>query len=107
MFKTIADKIRSKKTEYMNRSPRGKWCFVRDAGIMILRYTGVPVLDPNFEVYWWSYAAGAVIADVTISFIYSIWYYIYIEEDPLKGALNVPLYFGILVPVCVTHIFPS
>lgn len=72
---------------------------MRDAGVLFLRVTGVPVLDPNFKVYWWSYAAGGVILDVTISFIYTVWYYNYIESDPIKGALNVPLYFGLLVPV--------
>lgn len=107
MFKKIADKIRSKKAEYMNRSPKGKWRVVRDAGIMVLGYTGVPVLDPNFEVYWWSYAAAAIIVDVTSSFIYTVWYYIYIEKDPIKGALNIPLYFGILVPVRTMNILRS
>lgn len=91
------EKLKSVRSEYLSRSPKGKWQFVRDIGILVLKTTGVPVLDPKFEVYWYSYAAGLVIFDVTLSFIHSVWYFM--GRDPIKGVLNIPLYFGVLVPV--------
>lgn len=103
MFESLFEKLRSIKTNYLRRSPKEKWLFVRDAGILVLRTTGVPVLDPNFKVYWYSYAAGFVILDVTISFIYSVWYYK--DRDPIRGMLNIPLYFGVLVPVRLIFTF--
>lgn len=93
----IIEKLSSIRSEYLNRSPKGKWLYVRNIGIHVLRTTGVPVLDPNFKIYWYSYAAGVVIIDVTLSFIYTIWYFM--SRDPIKGMLNVPLYFGVLIPV--------
>ena len=99
MFKYLIEKFKSAKAEYLSRSPKGKWEFVRNTGVTILRVTGVPVLDPNFEVYWWSWAAAGVISDITVSFIYSLWYYNYKVKDPITGLFNIPLYFGILVPV--------
>lgn len=98
MFGTI-EKLKSVKAEYLSRSPKGKWEFVRNIGIYVLQVTGVPVLDPNFKVYWWSYAITGVILDVTISFAYSVWYYNFKVIDPIKGLFNIPLYFGILIPV--------
>lgn len=103
MINILLGKIKTAKAEYLSRSPKGKWQFVRNAGIMVLRVTGVPVLDPNFKVYWWSYAISGVILDVTISFFYSVWYYYYNEgNDLMKGFFNIPLYFGILIPVSRT-----
>lgn len=101
MFGKIVEKIRFIKADYMKKNPRRKWQFVRDAGIKILRYSGVAFLDSKFEVYWWSYAAAVVIIDITLSFIYSVCYYSFVVKDPIKGALNLPLYFGILLPVKV------
>lgn len=97
MFGKLLENLISIKTNYLKRSPKEKWLFIRDAGILVLKTTGVPVLDPNYDIYWYSYAAGFVIFDVTISFIYSVWYYK--DKDPIRGLLNIPLYFGVLVPV--------
>lgn len=99
MIRYFIEKFKTAKAEYLSRTPKGKWEFVRNTGIMLLRVTGVPVIDPNFKFYWWSWACGGVILDVTVSFIYSLWYYNYKLKDPITGLLNIPLYFGILVPV--------
>lgn len=104
MFNNLIEKFKTTKVEYLSRSPKGKWEFVRNTGIFILRCTGVPVLDPNFKVYWWSYAATGVILDVTFSFIYSVWYFNFMEKDPVKGLFNIPLYFGILIPVALNYL---
>lgn len=99
MFQNLIEKIKSAKSEYLNRSSKGKWQFIRNAGILVLRITGVPVLDPNFKVFWWSYSCLMVIIDITLSFAYSIWYFNFKEMDPIKGYFNTPLYFGIVIPV--------
>lgn len=104
MFRFVREKIEFIKKWYSNLSPKKKWALVRDLGTMFLRLSGVPILDPNFKVYWWSYAAGIVIIDVSISFAYTIWYYLWVVHDPVKGLLNTPLYFGILVPVSMTFL---
>lgn len=103
----LAKKYNSIKSNYLNKSPKEKWALIRNAGIAFLRSTGVPVLDPNFKVYWWSYAAAVVIIDVTISFAYTFWYYAFVEQDTIKGLLNTPLYFGILLPVTIFVFAPD
>lgn len=97
MFQWLIDKCQSIKRDYLRRSPKGKWLAVRNGGIFILRVTGVPVLDPNFKINWLSYSAGIVIVDVSISFVYTVWYFLH--RDFVKGLLNIPLYFGVLLPV--------
>lgn len=99
MLKSLISKLKTAKAEYLKRSPKGKWKFVQKIGIMVLRCSGICVLDPNFKVNWWSYAGAVVILDVTISFFWSIWYYNYKENNPVKVLFNIPLYFGILIPV--------
>lgn len=66
--------------------------------------TGVPVLDPNFKIYWWSFAAAGVITDITLSFIWSLWYFNVEKNDRITGLFNIPLYFGIMIPVNQTSV---
>lgn len=84
------------KSDFLSRSPKGKWLFVRDVAISLLRLTGAAALDPTFEVYWYSYFPGVTAIIGFISFLYTIWYYSSIY--PLKGYLFLPLY-AIVIPV--------
>lgn len=81
MFKLL-EKYRSIKADYLSRSPRGKWEFVRNIGIFVLKLTGVPVLDPNYELYWYSFAPMLCGINIFLSFCYTIWYY---KETPITG----------------------
>lgn len=84
------------KSDFLSRSPKGEWLFVRDVAISLLRLTGAAALDPTFEVYWFSYFPGVTAILGFISFLYTIWYYSSIY--PLKGYLFLPLY-AIVIPV--------
>lgn len=95
MFKSLIEKYKTVKKDFLSRSPRGKWEFSRNIGIFVLTLTGVPVLDPNYKVSWYSYAPLLTCLDIFISFFYTIWYFI---ETPLTGILVTPL-FGVVVPV--------
>lgn len=103
MFKSLIEKYKTIKKDFFSRSPRGKWEFSRNIGIFVLTLTGVPVLDPNYKVSWYSYAPGLTCLDIFISFFYTIWYFI---KTPLTGILVTPL-FGVVVPVIEfnLHIF--
>lgn len=83
------------KTDYLFRSPKGKWLFIVNLGIFIQNAIGFSVLDPKFEVWWFSYAAGVVFLDIICSFFYTLWFY---WETPLKGLLFIAL-LGIVIPV--------
>lgn len=89
------NKYKSLKVEYLSRSPKGKWVFIRDIGIIVLTMTGVPVLDPNYKVTWFSYAGAIVTIDVFSSFFYTLWHF---SDTLIEGFLVTPL-FGILLPV--------
>lgn len=95
MWKKFINLYESIKRDYLNRSPRGKWIFVRNAGIFVLTLLGVPFLNPSFKVWWYSSAAGIVSIDVLLSFCYTLWYY---ADTPIKALLFTPL-LGILIPV--------
>lgn len=95
MLLKLIEKYKSVKADYLNRSPRGKWLFIRNIGISVLTLTGVPVLDPHFEVYWYSFAAGIAAINILLSFLYTLWYY---SETPLKRILFTPL-LGTFIPV--------
>lgn len=101
MIKRFIKKFKRVKADYLSRSPRGKWEFVRNIGIFVLTLTGVPVLDPKYEVFWYSYAPGLTCLDIFISFFYTVWYFI---ETPLTGILVLPLY-GVVIPVILTYSF--
>lgn len=95
MYKRIKEKYNAIKTDYLSRSPKGKWIFVRNIGIWVLTLTGVPVLDPNYKVTWYSFAPGFTCMNIFVSFFYTVWYY---SDSPLKGILVVPI-FGVVIPV--------
>lgn len=82
--------------DYMNRSPKEKWKFVRDVGQMFLRFIGVPFLHPTFQVRWYSYVPAVVLMDILLSFFYTVWFYFGCET--IKGFLIVSL-LGILTSV--------
>lgn len=86
----------SKKDEYLNRSLRGKWQFISNIGIFVLSLSGGAILDPNFKVYWYTYATVFLTIDLLASMIYTFWY---IREQPLRSLQSTAL-LGILVPVC-------
>lgn len=95
MLDGIISKYKAVKVEYLRGSPKEKWLFVRNIGIKVLILTGVPVLDPNYRVTWYSYAGAVVTIDIFLSFLYTLWYFM---DTPINGFLVTPL-FGILVPV--------
>lgn len=88
-------KYKKIKKDYLNRSPRGKWEFVRNIGIFILKISGVPVLDPNWKISWYSYVPNVVYIDLLLSFIYTVWYH---SDTPLNGFLIIPTY-AVILPV--------
>lgn len=88
---------KSIKNEYLSRSPRGKWLFVRNIGIFALKLMGNPILDPNYRVYWYSFAGILVVSNIFLSHLYTWWYYSD-SETPIKGFLITPLY-GTIIPV--------
>lgn len=95
MLKYITEKLKSVKSEYMNRSPRGKWSFILNMGIFVQKLTAVEMIDRNFKVWWYTYASGVVFIDIFCSFIYTLWYY---ADTPIKGLLFIAL-IGIIIPV--------
>lgn len=89
------EKYKSMKSDYMIRSPKRKWLFVLKMGIVAQKSIGIAILDPNFEVWWYTYASGIAFLDVILSFLYTLWYY---ADRPLKGLLFTAL-FGVVIPV--------
>lgn len=96
MLNKLKKRIDSFKSEYMERSPRGKWRFVRDIGNSILSLAGIPFLNPHFENYWYSYSGAVLSAVFFISFGYSYWFYM--DRDRMQIALITPL-FGLMILV--------
>lgn len=95
MWKYFPSKYESIKTEYLFRTPKGKWLFVLNMGMFFLKMIGIPILDLEFEVWWYSYISGIAFVDSMISFFFTIWYY---ADTPLKGILYVAI-LGIVIPV--------
>lgn len=97
IWKHINGKYKTFKTGYFDRSPRGKWLLIRDAGSFFLKWCGAQILDPNYKVWWLSYAPTIVTIDLLVSSIYSFWYFM--KSDLMKSFLSIPIFFGILIPV--------
>lgn len=97
MLRIFIDKYKTLKSEYLNRSPNGKWLFVRNIGIFILKLIGVPVVDPNFEVSAFSYCSGLICGGISVSAIYTLWYFMK-TSTPINGILVIPMY-AVLIPV--------
>lgn len=91
----VIAKYKSIKSEYMHRTPKGKWLFVLNMAIFALKIAGFDILTIDFKLTWISYIPGVVLVDCVLSFIYTIWYY---ANEPLKGMLFIAT-FGIIVPV--------
>lgn len=81
----------------MNWSPKGKWLFVRNTGIFVYKFVGIPFLDPDFEIWWYSYSGCYTVVHVLICFFYTVWYYSNAGEY-LRGLLLVSA-VGMFVPV--------
>lgn len=95
MLTYLFEKYNSLKSEYMNRSPKGKWRFVLNMAIFAQSLYGVAVVDRDFKLWWYSYLSGVTFLEVACSIVYTCWYYI---EEPIKGALLISM-IGVLVPV--------
>lgn len=115
MLKKLIEKIKSIKTDYLSRSPRGKvgflylfktktvtevfyekvdfvWSIVN----FIWGLIGIASMDRKYKPYWYSYSAMVAMIEFSISFLYTIWYYK--DTTPINGFLATPL-FGIIIPV--------
>lgn len=95
MWDYFRKKYNGIKRNFLNRSPKEKWLFVRSVAISILKLTGADALSPDFEIWWYSYFPGFSSAVAFISFGYTVWYY---SDNLLKGILFLPM-FAIVVPV--------
>lgn len=101
MFDFIMYKFERIKIDYIKRSPKGKWIFVRDIGIKILQITGVAILDPNFKVWWYSYSPISVFCNFFACLFYTIWYY----SDNLLHGLKPFSLFGVVISVKYMYIY--
>lgn len=96
-FRKLLEKYREFKEDYLNRSPKGKWKFVRNIGTFLLKCCGVSVMEPDFKIYWYSYSTSVALFCTFASFIYTVWYYTN-TDTPLKGFLFLPA-FAVIIPV--------
>lgn len=91
----LLKKYKEIKDDYMSRSPKGKWNFVRHIGIFILKLTGTPILDYNYKIRWYSYIGYFAFFITFSSLFYTIWYY---WDQPMKKFQGVSI-LGITIPV--------
>lgn len=77
------------------KTPRDKWNFFRDIGSMVLKVTGVNILDPNFKVTLHSSLCGLIVLDFTVLMIYSLYYY----SDDILVAIQPFAAVGGVYPV--------
>lgn len=96
MLKHFINVYRKIRKGYLRRSPEEKWILIRNIGIFFLKISGVPFLDPNFEIWWYSYIGCVGFASFFSSCFYTLWYY---SDTPMKGLLPMAM-MGIIVPVC-------
>lgn len=94
----LVNKYMAIKHDYLSRSPKGKWDFIRKIGNGFLRMIGVAIIDSKFEERWYSYGGAIILSNIALSFLYTFWYS-YQNETPLQGILLVAM-FGIFVSVC-------
>lgn len=95
MFDFFGKNYERIKADYIKRSPKGKWIFIRDFAIPLLKIIGLAILDPNFKVWWYSYFSIVVYINFFSSLIYTIWYY---SDDPIQ-ACRVFTLFGVAISV--------
>lgn len=95
IFKYFENKYVEFRDDYLYRSPKRKWDFIRCIAGYFLRMIGIPVVDHDFKVWWYSYMCAVCMANMVLSFLYTLWYY---ADEPLKGSLFVSM-FGIFISV--------
>lgn len=96
IIRNITRKYKWLKVNYLRKTPREKWIFLRNIGVFLTRITGVAVLDPNYKIRWYSYIPITLFVDLFASLIYTLWYF---ADDPLRSIQAVPLILGVLAPV--------
>lgn len=89
-WKMLLKKYKRIKKDYLKRSPRGKWEFIRAIGVFVLKLTGTHVLDPKWQPTFYSYLPLIVNTQFTASAIYTFWYYS--DTTPIRGLLYAPAY---------------
>lgn len=95
MMNRIIEKYKTLKREYLARTPREKWKFVRNVGRFLLIVVGVPVLNAKFYLDWYSFVPLAAIIDFFASTLYTFWH---LADEPIKALLPISC-FGIVIPV--------
>lgn len=95
MFGQLFQKFQIIRRNYLDRTPLKKWEFVRNFGIFVMRLVGVPILDRNFTIDWYSFVPLLVAVDSAISFFYTVWYFM---DTPIKSMLVFSL-SGTIIPV--------
>lgn len=103
IIKKLIDKYKKHKEYFSDLSPKGKWLYCRNIGILILKLSGLPVLDPDWSPNWYSFVPGFLCSNIFISFFYTIWYYI---DKPITGILATPM-FGVVIPVRICDLTPT
>lgn len=92
----LIDTVKSIKDEYLNRTSRGKWMFIKNIGIFVLNLIGVRTLEPHLNVYWYTYSSAATGILFFISMFYTFWYF---RHEPLRSFQNTAV-LGVVIPVC-------
>lgn len=83
------------KSDYLARSPREKWLFVRNMGLFVQKLLGLAIYEPSYKVSWRTYFTGFLLIQYFSSFAYTLWYY---ADNPLKGLLAIS-FVGTILPV--------
>lgn len=95
IFKYSIEKLVEIRDDYLCRSPKGKWHFIRGIAEHFLRMIGIPVVSRDFKVWWYSDICSVCMANAVLSFFYTLWYY---AGEPIKGYLFVSM-FAIFISV--------
>lgn len=95
--------FREIKSRYLKESPRGKWSYIRDLNLFVSKLVGIEVLDPLFELYWYSYLGWCLCIDYTICSMYTFWHFWFYTDTPIKGLLFIPVALGVVIPVTLYY----
>lgn len=95
IIKYFINKYVEIRNNYLYRSPKGKWHFIRCISGYFLKMIGIPVVDRDFKVWWYSYICTVCLTNIVLSFFYTLWYY---SGEPIKGFLFVSM-FAIFISV--------
>lgn len=88
--------FRDLKREYLAKSPRGKWEFIRDINIIPMNFIGTEYMEPNFRINWKTVIPPFIGLEYTLAMSYTLHYH---KDNPLKAMQATPL-LGIVIPVC-------